>query len=138
MTTHGITATEPTGLVTVSCLPFSLGAGMAIQSGTARSAIPVQKPSQSLKTMLTAIELDQRRADFMDMIYERAGRNDQLYTGLWDEFSREVASNLRDLDYNVFRSDLIRAAGGADSELANRYADVAITLLTTYLVPPKP
>lgn len=111
---------------------------MAIQSGTDRSAIPVPKPLLLPKTMLTATELDQRRADFMDMIYQRTGRNDQLYTGLWDEFSREVASNLRDLDYNVFRSDLIRAVGGTDSELANRYADVAITLLTTYLVPPKP
>ena len=138
MTAPNITVTELTGLVTVSCLPFSLGAGMAIRSGTARSAIPVQKPLQSLKTMLNNTELDQRRADFMDMIYQRAGRNDQLYTGLWDEFSHEVASNLRDLDYNVFRSDLIRAVGGTDSELANRYADVAITLLTTYLVPPKP
>ena len=87
--------------------------------------------------MLTATELDQRRADFMDMVYARAGRNDQLYTGLWDEFSREIASNFRDLDYNVLRSDLIRAVGIADSELANRYADTAITLLIAQLMPPK-
>lgn len=137
MTAHGIIATELTGLVTVLCLPFSLGAGMAILSGTARSAIPVPKPLQSLKTMLTATELDQRRADFMDMVYARAGRNDQLYTGLWDEFSREIASNFRDLDYNVLRSDLIRAVGIADSELANRYADTAITLLIAQLMPPR-
>ncbi len=87
--------------------------------------------------MLTNIELDQRRADLMDMIYKRAGRNDQLYTGLWEEFSREVASNLRDLDYNTFRSDLIRTVGVADSELANRYADAAITILMTHLIPPQ-
>ena len=62
--------------------------------------------------MLTNTELDQRRADFMDVVYERAGRTDGTYTGLWDEFSREVASNLRDLDYSVLRSDLIRAVGG--------------------------
>lgn len=138
MTAQNITVTELTGLVTVSCLPSSLGVGTALPSGTARFAIPVQKLSQSPKIMLTAIELDQRRADFMDMIYQREGRNDQLYTGLWEQFSREVASNLRDLDYNLFRSDLIRAVGSADSELANRYADVAITVLMSYLVPPKP
>lgn len=111
---------------------------MARLSGTARFARPVQKPLQSLKTMLTAIELDQRRADFMNMIYERRANNDNLYTGLWEEFSREVASNLRDLDYNAFRSALVRAADINDSELANRYADTAITLLMTHLIPPKP
>jgi len=137
MTAPNIIVTELTGLVTVSCLPFSLGAGMAIQSGTARSAIPVPKPLQSLKIMLTAIELDQRRADFMDVIYDRAGRTDSTYTGLWNEFAHEVATNLRDLDYNVLRSDLIRAVGGTDSELANRYADTAITLLIAQLMPPK-
>jgi len=110
---------------------------MAPQFGTGRFAIPVLKPLQSPKTMLTATELDQRRADFMDVVYERAGRTDGTYTGLWDEFSREVASNLRDLDYSVLRSDLIRAVGCTDSELGYRYADAAITLLIAQLMPPK-
>jgi len=111
---------------------------MAPRFGMAHFATPDLKPLQSLKTMPNNTELDQRRADFMQMIYERAGRNDGLYTGLWQEFSREVASNLRDLDCNVFRSDLVRIVGITDNELANRYADAAITLLMTHLVPPKP
>ena len=102
--------------------------------GTAHSATPDLKPLQSHKIMLTAVELDQRRADFMEMLHQHYEAQN-LLTGLWERFAYDAAANLRDLDYNVLRSDLIRAFGSADSELANRYADVAITVLTNHLLP---
>lgn len=84
--------------------------------------------------MLTRVELDQRRADFMETIYQQYS-TDCTYTGVWDRFSRDVATNVRDLDYSVLRADLIRAFGVTDSELASRYADTAITVLTSHLLP---
>jgi hypothetical protein len=84
--------------------------------------------------MLTRVELDQRRADFMETLYQHYS-TDFTYTGVWDRFSRDVATNVRDLDYSVLRADLIRAFGVTDSELASRYADTAITVLTSHLLP---
>lgn len=107
---------------------------MAPPFGTARSATPELKPLQSLKAMLTAVELDQRRADFMEMLHQHYEAKN-LLTGLWERFAYESAANLRDLDYNVLRSDLIRAFGCTDSELANRYADTAIAVLISHLLP---
>jgi hypothetical protein len=107
---------------------------MVLPSGTAHSATPDLKPLQSLKPMLTAVELDQRRSDFMEMLHQHYEANN-LLTGLWERFAYESAANLRDLDYNILRSDLIRAFGSADSDLANRYADAAITVLIGHLRP---
>ena len=84
--------------------------------------------------MLTRIELDQRRADFMETLYQQYS-TDHAYTGVWERFAYDVAGTIRDLDYSVLRADLIRALGVTDSELANRYADIAITVLTSHLLP---
>ena len=84
--------------------------------------------------MLNAVELDQRRADFMDTIYDAKGRNDNLYTGLWIEFQQHLSNKFRDLDYEVLRSDIIRALGGTDNDMAKRNADIAITVMTMHLM----
>ena len=107
---------------------------MAPPFGTARFATPDLKPLQSLKPMLTPVELDQRRADFMEMLHQHYEAKN-LLTGLWERFAYESAANLRDLDYNVLRADLIRTFGSTDSDLANRYADAAIAVLISHLFP---
>ena len=84
--------------------------------------------------MLTPVELDQRRADFMEMLHQHYEAKN-LLTGLWERFAYESAANLRDLDYNVLRADLIRTFGSTDSDLANRYADAAIAVLISHLFP---
>ena len=84
--------------------------------------------------MLTSVELDQRRADFMEMLHHHYEAKN-LLTGLWERFAYDAAGNIRDLDYSVLRSDLIRAFGNTDSELACRYADAAITVLMSHLLP---
>jgi hypothetical protein len=107
---------------------------MAPPFGTAPFATPDQKPLQSLKAMLTPVELDQRRVDFMEMLHQHY-QAENLFTGLWERFAYDSAANLRDLDCSVLRSDLIRAFGITDSELASRYADAAITVLIKHLLP---
>lgn len=134
MTAHVITATELIGSVMVSTQPLNRGAGMAQPYGVARSATQDQKHSLLPKTMLNRVQLDQRRADFMEILYDHY-KADHLYTGIWERFAYDVAANVRDLDYSLLRADFIRALGIADSELAGRYADTAITVLTRHLLP---
>jgi hypothetical protein len=110
------------------------GVGTAPPFGGVQSATPTQKPSTLPKNMLNSTELDQRRADFLDMLYETKGRNDSLYTGLWAEFQQYLADKFRDLDYEILRGDVIRATGGLDGSMAQRNADIAITVITKHLM----
>lgn len=107
---------------------------MAQQCGTGRSATPDQKPLQSPKVMQTATQLDQRRADFMELLHEHF-QAQNLYTGLWEKFAYELATRFRDLDYDMVRNDIIRGFAAADVELAGRHADVAVTVLIRHLMP---
>lgn len=40
--------------------------------------------------------LDQNRADFMEQLYQRSGRTNQLFTGLWQEWCLKAGAELRD------------------------------------------
>jgi len=42
------------------------------------------------------VDLDQRRTEFMEELYQRSGRTNGLFTGLWDEYSRKIAEKVRD------------------------------------------
>lgn len=46
--------------------------------------------------MTRPFELDQRRADLMEYLYQVSGRTNGLYTGLWDDFCRDLVSRMRD------------------------------------------
>jgi hypothetical protein len=107
---------------------------MALPFGGGQSVTPIQKPSTLPRNMLNSTELDQRRADFMEMLYESKGRDNKLYTGLWAEFEQHLANKFRDLDYEVMRNDIIRGTGGVDNDVAKRNADVAITVMTKHLM----
>jgi hypothetical protein len=52
---------------------------MAPPFGTAPFVTPDQKPLQSPKIMLTPVELDQRRADFMEMLHQHY-QTENLFT----------------------------------------------------------
>ena len=43
-------------------------------------------------------ELDLNRARLMDQLYAASGRTNGLYTGLWQEFAGDLATNFRDID----------------------------------------
>lgn len=46
--------------------------------------------------MTRPFELDQRRADLIEYLYQVSGRTNGLYTGLWDDFCRDLVSRMRD------------------------------------------
>lgn len=46
--------------------------------------------------MTRPFELDQRRADLIEYLYQISGRTNGLYTGLWDDFCRDLVSRMRD------------------------------------------
>lgn len=41
-------------------------------------------------------EQENRKALFMDFLYQRSGRSNCLYTGLWDEWCRESGESARE------------------------------------------
>jgi hypothetical protein len=110
------------------------GVGMAPPFGGDQSVTPIQKLLTLPKNMLKATELDQRRADFLELLYQSSGRTNRLYTNLWQEFEQYLAPRFRDLDYETMRDDIVRVVGGTDNDLAKRHADVAITVMTKHLM----
>jgi hypothetical protein len=84
--------------------------------------------------MLNRIELDQRRADMMDALYERSGRTCNTYTGLWEEFCYEVAANFRDTDYADLHRDVVTAIGTTESVLPEKHAQQAIAVCRQHLL----
>ena len=59
--------------------------------------------------MIPASFLDQQRADMMDALYERSCRTNGLYTGLWEEFCRDLAANFRYTSYPELLARVVRA-----------------------------
>jgi hypothetical protein len=87
-------------------------------------------------------ELDQRRSDMMEALYQRSGR-DQLpyghplrstYTGLWDEFSRDLATNFRDTSYPELFARVVRAMDATESVMAEKQAQQAIEVCRQVLL----
>ena len=46
--------------------------------------------------MKRTADLDQQRADLIEHLYAISGRKNGLYTGLWDDFCRDLVSKMRD------------------------------------------
>ena len=78
--------------------------------------------------MLSPIQLDNRRAEMMHSLYQSSGRNCGTYTGLWDEFSHDIAANFRDTDYDDLLQECVAAIGGTDSHLAEHHAHACIAV----------
>lgn len=83
---------------------------------------------------MTSIQLDQQRADLMDALYKRSGRTCGTYTGLWEEFSRELASNFRDTDYAELHAACVFAIGEAQSHLAEKQAQQCMIVCRQFLL----
>ena len=76
--------------------------------------------------MTPATFLDQQRADMMDALYERSGRTNGLYTGLWEEFCRDLAANFRDTSYPDLLARVVRAMDATESVMTQKQAQQAI------------
>lgn len=50
-----------------------------------------------MSNIIPAFITEQHKADFMDLLYEKSGRTNGLYTGLWEEFCRERGEYYRAL-----------------------------------------
>ena len=76
--------------------------------------------------MTSATFLDQQRADMMDALYARSGRTNGVYTGLWDEFCRDLAANFRDTPYPELLARVVRAMDATESVMTQKQAQQAI------------
>jgi len=79
-------------------------------------------------------ELDLQRAQMMDVLYERSGRTNGLYTGLWQEFALDIAANFRDTDYAELHAACVTAIGETESVLAEKHAQQGIAVCRRYLL----
>jgi hypothetical protein len=78
-------------------------------------------------------ELDLNRARLMDQLYAASGRTNGLYTGLWQEFAGDLATNFRDIDGALIKADCIKAINGTDSILAEKHATVCMEVIRKHL-----
>jgi hypothetical protein len=83
---------------------------------------------------MNAQQLDQQRADMMDALYERSGRTCSTYTGLWEEFCRDIAANFRDTDYPEMLARVVRAMDATESVFSQKQAQQAIEVCRQQLL----
>lgn len=84
--------------------------------------------------MLNAIQLDNVRSQTMRALYERSGRTCGTHTGLWNEFSLDVAANLRDLDYADLEKACIAAIEKTDSCFSDYHAKACIEVFRKFVL----
>jgi hypothetical protein len=84
--------------------------------------------------MLNRIELDQRRADMMDALYERSGRTCGTLTGLWEEFCLEIGARFRDTHYPELLDRVVLAMDATESVMAQKQAQQAIEVCRQQLL----
>ena len=70
----------------------------------------------------------------LDALYERSGRTNGLYTGLWQEFALDLARNFRDTDYADLHRDICLAINDTESILTEKHAQQAIAVCRRYLL----
>ena len=84
--------------------------------------------------MIPASFLDQQRADMLDALYERSARTCGTYTGLWDEFARDLAANFRDMPYPELLARVVRAMDETESVMTQKQAQQAIEVCRQQLL----
>jgi hypothetical protein len=91
---------------------------------------------------MTEQQLDQQRADFMESLYRRSGRDElplgdarrKTYTGLWDEFCADIAANFRDTDYAELHAKVCMAMDECQSVFTHKQAQQAIQVCRAELL----
>ena len=79
-------------------------------------------------------ELDNRRHQMMEALYERSGRTCNTYTGLWEEFAHDLANNTRDVEYEELFAAVCLAMGDTQSVLIEKHAQQAIQVVRRYVL----
>ena len=91
---------------------------------------------------LRRVLLDQQRADMMEALYQRSGRDDlpkghplrMTYTGLWEEFCRDIGANFRDTYYPDLFDKVVRAMDATESVMTHKQAQQAIEICRQQLL----
>jgi len=84
--------------------------------------------------MLTSSQLEQQRSDMLEALYHASGRTCGTYTGLWQEFSRDIAANFRDTDYPELLARVVRAMDETESVMTQKNAQQAIEVCRQFLL----
>ena len=84
--------------------------------------------------MIESVKLDQMRADMIDALYERSNRTCCTYTGLWEEFCRDLAANFRDTPYPELLARVVRAMDATESVMTQKQAQQAIEVCRQQLL----
>lgn len=79
-------------------------------------------------------QLDNQRNVTMEALYERSGRTCGTYTGLWQEYAADIATNFRDTDYQELYDSVCLAMGATKSVLIEKHAQQAIEICRRYLL----
>jgi hypothetical protein len=79
-------------------------------------------------------DLDNRRYEMMEALYERSGRTCNTYTGLWDEFAHDLANNTRDVEYEQLFNAVCLAMSDTQSVLVEKHAQQAIQVVRRYIL----
>jgi hypothetical protein len=83
---------------------------------------------------MTEQQLDQQRADLMDALYRSSGRTCGTYTGLWEEFCRDIAANFRNTDYAELHAKVCMAMDECQSVFTHKQAQQAIQVCRAVLL----
>ena len=83
---------------------------------------------------MTPTQLDQQRADMMEALYRASGRTCCTYTGLWEEFCRDIAENFRDTDYAELFAKVVKAMDETESVMTEKQAQQAIEVCRQHLL----
>ena len=70
----------------------------------------------------------------LEALYQASGRTCSTYTGLWQEFSHDIAANFRDTDYADLHAACVLAIGEAESHLADKHAQQCINVCRQFLL----
>jgi len=79
-------------------------------------------------------QLDNRRHETMEALYERSGRTCGTYTDLWQEYAADIAANFRDTDSEDLYDAVCLAMGETKSVLIEKHAQQAIEVCRRYLL----
>jgi hypothetical protein len=79
-------------------------------------------------------DLDNRRYEMMEALYERSGRTCNTYTGLWDEFAHDLADNTRNVEYEQLFNAVCLAMSDTQSVLVEKHAQQAIQVVRRYIL----
>jgi len=83
---------------------------------------------------MKATFLDDQRDEMMEHLYRRSGRTCGTYTGLWEEFCRDIGANFRDTYYPELFEKVCKAMDETQSVMTQKQAQQAIQVCRAQLL----